>query len=158
LVLKKKHHVIKETEELRLNGQLIDTIEAQARLPHWKTKFLSIVGREMSVILCPLVDMYQKFSHGCIRNLKRIVRCRNRIVTYSCPHIAIIGNDAMTSTVTRIGHELEAPLQNRKNWLDCLVLSILMTIRDAADTRRESSSDQVTSGRKIGKNHGNPKG
>jgi hypothetical protein len=67
--------------------------------------------------------------------------------------------------VTRIKQEPEAPAQNRKNQTvrfgkpDGLVLSIPMAGRGATDTRRGSfSSDQATYGRKIGKNHGNPRG
>jgi hypothetical protein len=52
--------------------------------------------------------------------------------------------------------------ENRTVWFgkpDGPVLSISMAVRGAADTQRGSfTSDQAMSGRKIGKNHGNPRG
>jgi hypothetical protein len=66
---------------------------------------------------------------------------------------------------TWIRHEPEAPAQNRENWTvrfgkpDTPVLSILTVVRGATGTRRGSfSSGQATSGQKMGKNHGNPRG
>jgi hypothetical protein len=42
---------------------------------------------------------------------------------------------------------------------DCPILSIMTAVRGATDTRRESfSSGQATSGQKIGKNYGSPRG
>jgi hypothetical protein len=64
----------------------------------------------------------------------------------------------------RIRQVPEALVQNRKNrtvWFgkpDGPVLSIPMAVRGTAGTRRGSFSGQATSGRKIGKNHDNPRG
>jgi hypothetical protein len=71
----------------------------------------------------------------------------------------------LPTVATRIGQKPETPAQNKKNWTirfskpDGPILSILMAVRGAVGTQRgRFSSDQATSGRKIGKNHGNLRG
>jgi hypothetical protein len=66
---------------------------------------------------------------------------------------------------SRTGQELEAPAQNRKNRIirfgkpDGPILLIPTAARGASGTRRGSfSSGQAAYGRKIGKNHNNPRG